>query len=71
MPSAPNVAVVTGAFGLPNVTVPPAESSRPLILLHVVVRLGPGRPSSRAMPVSDAAAGSVIVRSAPASTVGG
>ena len=43
MPSAPNVAVVTAAFGFANVTVPPAESSRPLILLHVVVRPGPGQ----------------------------
>ena len=71
MPSAPKVAVVTGALGFANVTVPPAESSRPLILLHVVVRPDPGRPSSRAMPFSAAPAGRVIVRSGPASTVGG
>jgi hypothetical protein len=37
MPSTPNVAVVTSAFALLNVTVPPEESSRPLILLHLIV----------------------------------
>src|SRR3954447_17240880 len=71
MPSAPHVAVVASALGLLNVTVPPDVSSRPLILLHLTVRPEPGKPSSRAMPLSDATAGNVIVWSPPASTAGG
>src|SRR3954470_8603290 len=71
MPSAPNVAVVVTAAGLLNVTVPPDESSRPLTLLHLNVSPDPGNPSSRATPLSDAIAGSVIVWSAPASAAGG
>ena len=39
-------------------TVPPAESSRPLILLQVIVRFaGDGRPSSCTVPASDAVHG--------------
>ena len=51
-PGAENVAVVAGAFGFPNATVP-----GPLTLLHTVVKA----PSSVATPASVAAAGDVMV----------
>src|SRR5437763_8104145 len=73
MPSAPKVAVVAGEFAFAKTTVPPAESSRPLILLHVVVIAlgGLGSPSSRALPASVAEVGKEIVWSGPAFTAGG
>src|SRR6266550_3340690 len=63
VPPTENVAVVAGELGLANVTVP-----GPLTLLHAIARL---LSMSVAVPASDAVAGSVMVRSGPASTTGG
>src|SRR5262245_29612853 len=67
-PAVENVAVVVSAPASPNVTVP-----GPLTALHSVVSPagGSGSPSSETVPVRAAAAGSVIVWSAPALTTGG
>jgi hypothetical protein len=65
VPAAENVAVVLATAGCANVTVP-----GPLTLLHSVVRAPPGRPSSETVPASEAWLASVIVRSAPALTMG-
>ena len=57
VPAAEKLAVVLGALTLPNVTVP-----GPLNFDHVTVSVLPaGRPSSVAVPVRLAAAGSVMV----------
>src|ERR671914_2077528 len=68
MPLAEKLAVVASAVGALNVTVP-----GPLTLLQLRVSAlgGFGSPSSEALPVSCTLFGSVIVRSAPALTVGG
>ncbi len=59
--------MVVSAFALPKVTVP-----GPVSLLQAVVSAagGFGRPSSVAVPASEAVAGNVIVCAAPAFTVG-
>jgi hypothetical protein len=58
VPATEKLADVLKAFAFPNVTVP-----GPLTLLHVVVSVagGAGSPSSVAVPLSDALAGSVMV----------
>ena len=65
-PLVENVAVVDATLGSAKVTVP-----GPLTAVHAIVRVAPGgRPSSVTVPLSVAAAGSVIVWSGPASTTG-
>jgi hypothetical protein len=67
VPSIEKLAVVLSALASPNVTVP-----GPLTFDHVVVNVagGLGNPSSLAVPLRSALAGSVIVWSAPAFTTG-
>ena len=61
-----NVALVESWAAFPKVT-PPG----PLNLLHVVVSVLPaGRPSSLAVPLSEAVAGRVIVWSPPRDRIG-
>ena len=69
VPGAANVAVVPGAAGFPKNTPETGPETR----LQVVESAlgGLGNPSSLAVPASVAAAGSVIVWSTPAFTVGG
>src|SRR5262245_14906049 len=64
-PALAKLAVVTAAFGSPNVTV-----SGPLTLVQIMVNVLDGRPSSRNEPFSVAVLGQVIVWSGPASTSG-
>jgi hypothetical protein len=66
-PATVNVAVVVSAAGVPNVTVP-----GPLTLVQAFVTDagGLGNPSSVTVPTKLAVAGSVIVWSTPAFTVG-
>jgi hypothetical protein len=66
VPAAENVAVVSAAFGEPNVTVP-----GPLSRDHAIVRVPDGWPSSVTVPSRVAWAGKVIVWSEPAFTTGG
>ena len=57
---------MAAAFASPKETVP-----GPLTLLHVTARALPaGRPSSEAVPATEADAGMVTVASGPASTTG-
>src|SRR5256712_4704624 len=65
VPALENVAVVAHSFGCANVTVP-----GPLTLLHVAMGSPPGNPSSVTVPASAACAGSVMVWSGPALTIG-
>src|SRR5688572_22715723 len=66
VPAAENVAVDVTAFVGAKVTVP-----GPLSFDHATVSVLPvGRPSSVAVPASDAVAGNVMAWSAPASTTG-
>ena len=61
-----NVAVVANALGLPNVTVPGPDN-----LLHVVVKVPDGSPSSDAVPESETdKVGRFMLWSVPALTVG-
>jgi hypothetical protein len=65
-PETEKLAVVLSKFGFPNVTVP-----GPLNFDHVFVNVLPvGNPSSVAVPLRVAVAGSVIVWLDPALTVG-
>ncbi len=63
MPPAEKLAVVAAALALPNVAVP-----GPLTWLQVIVRDGPS--ASATEPASEALAGRVTDRSAPALTTG-
>src|SRR6266850_6510898 len=66
VPAAEKLAVVLSALTLPNMTVP-----EPLNFDHVTVSVLPaGRPSSAAVPLRLAEAGSVTVWLEPALTVG-
>ena len=67
VPAAENDAVVTAADALPKLTVPGPE-----IFVHSKVSApgGFGKPSSVAVPCSEAWAGSVMVRAGPALTTG-
>ena len=67
MPCAEKVAVVSTADASANVTVPGPDTTLQVV---VTVAGGLGRPSSVAVPSSDAASDSATDASGPASTVG-
>lgn len=67
VPAAPKLAVVDTLVGLANVTVPGPEA---LVHMKPTATGGFGSPSSFAVPFSVAVAGSVMLWSVPALTVG-